>query len=139
MSLRREFMWALGLTAGMLMLFLYMEPAGANGDDYPPPPPPEPPVVTNVTEVTNITNEFDGNKFHSSLAATMAADAIHCTTSSRKHQMGIGLGNSDGHNGFAAGYCHSVEIKGQPFMLGVKATSATDTKPTYSVALNWTF
>ena len=135
MSLRREFLWALGLTAGMLILFLYMEPAAASGDYYPP----EPPVVTNVTEITNITHEFDGNEFHSSIAAVMAADAIHCTTSSRKHQMGVGVGYDDGHSGFAAGYCHSIEIKGQPVMLGVKASAATDTKPKYSVGMNWTF
>jgi len=114
-----------------------MGSAFANGDHTPPAPPP---VVT-TTNVTNVTNNHgvDGNKFHSYVAAEMAADAIHCTTSSRKHQMGVGLGNSDGHNGFAAGYCHSIEFKGQPVMLGIKATTATDTKPTYSIGANWTF
>ena len=96
-----------------------------------------PPAVT-TTNVTNITG-VEGNEFHSYMAANMAADAIHCTTSSRKHKMGVGMGNSEGHNGFAVGYCNSIEFKGKPVMLGVKATTATDTKPTYSIGVNWTF
>lgn len=120
----------------IVVLALVSSVAFASDDDKPAPP-----LVTNVTNVTEISNFYgvENNEFHSSIAATMAADAIHCTTSSRKHQVGIGSGWSDGHSGFAAGYCHSVEIKGQPFMLGVKASAATDTKPTYSVGMNWTF
>ena len=134
MSIRTEILWALGLGAGLLLVMMYMEPAAA--DRYYDDPPV---VTTEVTNITNITTGIENNEFHSSIAATMAADAIHCTTSSRKHQMGVGVGYDDGHSGFAAGYCHSIEIKGQPVMIGVKATSATDTKPKYSVGLNWTF
>lgn len=100
-------------------------------------PPPAPPVVT-TTEVTNFYG-VDNNEFYSGIAATMAADAIHCTTSSQKNQVGIGAGYSEGHSGFAAGYCNSIQIKGKPVMLGFKASVATDISPTYSVGLNWTF
>ncbi len=104
----------------------------------------EPVVITNVTEVTNvteITNNFgvDDNEFDGAMAAAMAADAIHCTTSSRKHQMGIGAGYSEGANGFAIGYCNSIQIRDKPVMIGIKATTADDTDTKYSVGLNWTF
>lgn len=102
----------------------------------------EAPVITNVTEVTNVTNVTTGiedDEFNGAIAAALAADAIHCTTSSRKHQMGIGMGNSDGQSGVAIGYCHSVEIQNQPVMIGIKASSAEDTDAKYSVGLNWTF
>ena len=131
-----------------VVLILVAGGALANGDgEQGPPGPPGPQGPPGIdgtsggagtTSVTNITG-IDNNEFHSSIAATMAADAIHCTTSSRKHQMGVGMGYDDGHSGFAAGYCHSIEIKGQPVMIGVKATTATDTKPKYSVGMNWTF
>ena len=145
MSFRREFLWGLALTAGMVLLFLYMDPAAAHkkhGHHHEH----EPTVVTNVTEVTNITevteiNNFgiNDNEFDGAMAAAMAADAIHCTTSSRKHQMGVGAGYSDGANGFAIGYCNSIEIQNKPVMIGIKATTADDTDTKYSVGLNWTF
>jgi hypothetical protein len=103
----------------------------------------EPPVVTEITNVTNVTeiNNFGitDNEFNGSMAAAMAADAIHCTTSSRKHQMGIGTGWSDGANGIAIGYCHSIEIQNQPVMIGIKASGADNTDAKYSVGFNWTF
>ena len=142
MSLRTEILWALGLGAGLLLVMLYMEPAAASGGHHDH----EPVVVNHITEVTNVTevteiNNFgvDDNEFNGSMAAAMAADAIHCTTSSRKHQMGIGAGHSDGQNGFAIGYCNSIEIQNKPVMIGIKATTADDTDTKYSVGLNWTF
>jgi hypothetical protein len=82
---------------------------------------------------------MSSNKYNGGMAALMAADAIHCTTSSRKHQMGVGLGNSDGQNGAAVGYCNSVEMWNRPVMWGVKASGAEDTDNKYSIGLNWTW
>ena len=145
MSIRREILWGVCLAVGMAVLFLFMEPAAADkkhGHHHEH----EPTVITNVTEVTNITevteiNNFgvSDNEFNGALAAAMAADAIHCTTSSRKHQMGAGLGWSDGANGFAVGYCNSIQIRDKPVMIGIKATGGDDTDAKYSVGLNWTW
>lgn len=145
MSLNREIMKGIALVAGMVLLFLMMDPAAADkkhGHHHEH----EPTVITNVTEVTNITEVTEitnigvsDNEFNGALAAALAADAIHCTTSSRKHQMGMGLGNSDGQNGFAIGYCNSIEIQNKPVMIGIKASGADDTSTKYSVGLNWTF
>jgi hypothetical protein len=53
--------------------------------------------------------------------------------------MGIGAGYSEGANGFAIGYCNSIQIRDKPVMIGLKATTADDTDTKYSVGLNWTF
>jgi len=143
MSLKREIFVGLALAAGILMIFLYMEPAAASGNwwdhDHE-----QDPVVNGVDGVDGTDGRdgrdgMSGNKYNGGLAAVMAADAIHCTTSSRKHQMGVGLGNSDGQNGAAVGYCNSIELWESPVMFGVKATTAEDTANKYSIGLNWTW
>lgn len=141
MSIRIEILKGIILAAAMVLLFLMMEPAAATGNWWDHDHPHEHPTVNGVDGQDGIDgiDGMNGNTLHSGFAATMAADAIYCTTSSRKHQMGVGGGWSGGHSGFAVGYCHSLEFKNQPYMVGVKAAAATDSKPKYSVGLNWTF
>lgn len=141
MSLRREILWGIALAAALTILFLYMEPAAATGNWWDHDHPHEHPTVNGVDGQDGIdgVDGMNGNQYNSGMAAVMAADAIHCTTSSRKNQMGVGGGWSDGHSGFAVGYCHSLEFQNQPVLLGVKAAGATDSKPKYSIGLNWTW
>jgi len=149
MSLRTEILWALGLGLGLMMVMFYMEPAAADGGRYAPfnheHPHDHDTVVTNGIDGQDGKDGKDGsdgmssNEYNGGMAAVMAADAIHCTTSSRKHQMGVGLGNSDGQNGAAVGYCNSIEMWNRPVMFGVKASTAEDTHNKYSIGLNWTW
>lgn len=141
---RREFLWALGLTAAMLLLFLYWGEAQASGDKC------FHCTINNITEITEeityVENTFiedsgiSGSTYNAALSQLLAMDAIHCSTSTRKNQAGIGTGYSDGKNGFAAGYCKTfVTEGGTPWMLGGKAAVANDTKPRYNLGVNWTF
>jgi len=88
-------------------------------------------------------NNYSGissSKYNSGLAQLLAADAIHCTTSTKRHQMGIGGGYSEGKNGFAVGYCNTFRVTNDStHMLGVKAMGANDVKPRYNLGYNWTF
>lgn len=104
--------------------------------------------VTNNYFTTEVTNEFydystsgvSSSSFNSGLAQMLAMDAIHCSTSTRKHQAGIGTGYSDGKNGFAAGYCKTMVTDGGiPVMIGGAAAIANGAKPKYSLGVNWTF
>lgn len=88
-------------------------------------------------------NNFTGigkSDYNTGLAQMLAADAIHCTTSTRKNQMGIGTGYSNGKNGFALGYCKTFLSEGGiPIMIGGKGMTANGAKPLYSLGVNWTF
>lgn len=104
-------------------------------------------VTNNITNNYSTTEEYfidesthgiSGSEYHSYRAQGLAADAIHCTTSTRKHQMGVGTGYSDGQNGFAIGYCKVVSDE-NPVMIGVQAMGGTDAEPEYNVGVNWTF
>lgn len=87
------------------------------------------------TEINN-----HSSNYHSDLSQALALDAIHCSTSTKKHQMGVGAGYSEGENGFALGYCKTtVTDGGVPVMLNGAAAVGTDSKPKYSVGVNWTF
>jgi len=71
------------------------------------------------------------------MAASMAAGAVECSTSSRKHQAGVATGYASGKNAFAAGYCHSIgQSPDYAQTLGVKAAFATDMSPVYSLGYN---
>lgn len=145
MSLRTEILWALGLGLGLMMVMFYMEPAAASGWDHDHPHTHPEIVTTNGVDGNDGQDGIDGqdgmsnNEYNGGMAAVMAADAIHCTTSSRKHQMGVGLGNSDGQNAAAVGYCNSIEMWNRPVMFGVKAATGESTDNKYSIGLNWTW
>ena len=98
---------------------------------------------------TNVTNNYytENNYYTASIsqsdldtimAAGMAANAVECSVSSRKHQGGVGTGYQSGKNGFAAGYCHSVSnSKDYAATLGVKSAFADGMKPAYSIGYNF--
>lgn len=149
MSLRKEIYKGFALAIALGVLFLFMDPAAADKGHGQIPehnhPHDHDTVVTNGVDGNDGQDGSDGsdgmsnNEYNGGLAAVMAADAIHCTTSSRKNQMGVGIGNSDGQNGFAIGYCNSIEMWQKPVMFGVKASTAEDTDNKYSIGLNWTW
>ena len=96
------------------------------------------------------TNEYTSNYYDddsgvsdseldSDISMMMAADAIHCTTSTRKNQVGVGTGYRSGKNGYAVGYCKTIDNSGTPMMLGIKAAGASGRSPAYGVGLNFTF
>jgi len=88
------------------------------------------------------TNYYDGvsdSDLDSDTALIMAADAIHCTTSTRKNQAGVGIGYRSGKNGYALGYCKTIDNSGTPTMLGFKAAGSSGRSPAYSLGLNFTF
>ena len=144
MSLRTEILWALGLGLGLMLVMFHMEPAAASGNWWDHDHPHDHPEINTVNGTDGADGRdgrdgMSGNEYNGGMAAVMAADAIHCTTSSRKHQMGVGIGNSDGQNGAAVGYCNSIELWESPVMFGIKATTAEDTDNKYSIGLNWTW
>ena len=102
-------------------------------------------AVSNVTNVTNINtiNEYQNDlstTYHAGLAQLLAGDAVACSTSTRKNQVGIGFGYSEGINGAAVGGCKTYVLdNGIPMMVGVKAMAAAHAKPSYNVGFNWTF
>lgn len=128
----------------VVLLLLFVNNANASGDKcfYC--------TINNITEVTEentyVENIFvedsgiSGSTYNSGLAQLLAMDAIHCNTSTRKRQAGIGTGYSDGKNGFALGGCQTfVTDGGTPWMVGGKAAVANGAKPRYNLGINWTF
>ena len=109
----------------------------ANATRYPP--------ITSVTNnyyYTENTYQDSGvsdSDLDSDVSMMMAADAIHCTTSTRKHQAGVGMGYRSGENGYAVGYCKTIDNKGTPTMLGFKASGASGRSPAYGIGINFTF
>ena len=126
------------ILAAVVLLTLIFWPRDAEASKYPP-----------IRSVTN--NYYTENHYHqdegvsdsdldSDVSMLMAADAIHCTTSTRKKQAGVGAGYRSGKNGYAVGGCQTfVTESGVPVMLGVKAAGASGRSPAYSVGFNITF
>ena len=89
--------------------------------------------------VNNYYDDDDNGPSDGDVDALMAAGAIHCTTSTRKNQAGVGLGHRSGKNGAAAGYCKTIDKGGTPMMLGATVAGSQGRKVGIGVGLNWTF
>ena len=121
----------LAIVAAVILTGLYFGAAQAGGYHH---------HITNEFYETTEINGIDNSDYHSGLSQMLAMDAIHCSTSTKKHQMGVGTGYSNGKNGFAVGYCKtSVTDNGIPVMFNGAAAIGNGAKPKYSLGVNFTF
>jgi hypothetical protein len=106
-NVKKEYLWALGAVAAILLIMLYAGAANAGcykctiNKHY---------HTTVIEENTFIDIEegVSDSELNAHFAGAIAASQINCNTSTRKNQGGIGLGYKGGANAGAVGYCKKV-------------------------------